>query len=897
MNNFPQKLKTLILVLFTLSLQYAQAQFPEGFEGATFPPAGWASFIGTNGLGTSQDWRITIGDANTGTQSAFVRYEDVIGGLAEDWLVTPQFTPTAVLDGLSIFHRQQYENNEYGTTYTIRVSTTSQTNHADFTIIETMTESDFSGSFTEKIIDLSAYNSQPIYVAFVMVQDDGDGWFIDDVSQVGSQPNPCLDFAAGPYTNFFYADACALGSCNTAVPGFEVYGNEAYMLTGLIGGTEYTFEFCTGYDSNDWPATIAIGEYDPITEMAVPGSSIATIDGCSLTFTPAADGDYIAVISETGVCGGAEIPTDNGTPTFQCTTLPCTSICGSSFTDAGGTLFGYSEGENKTYLLCPDNPSCERIRLVFNSFELEAETSCGFDAMNIFNGNSTAPADLVGTYCGTNSPGTIQSFAADGCLTVVFTSDISGSFAGWDANVNCVVLCPPICGMSQTDTSCGLDNGLLTVSPINAYEPITYNWSNGATTAAISNLAAGTYTVTVTADNGTFECSATVAGSSAVTGSVNSETICLGSSTTLTATVSGGNSPYNYQWTDGQVGATITVSPAATTQYGVIITDANDCEDILVGVVSVINLTCTTSSTDETCVGDDGTATVTTAGGTAPFNYIWIDGQTTQTAANLAAGSYEVSVVDANGCFVECVATVEEDCPIPDNCLAPNLTIDGSEPHISTLTIASGGSITDLDVTLDIDHTWVGDLIVTLEHADTGTSLTLIDQPGVPASGFGCGEDNIDCTLDDESNNGPVENACSTTDPAIGGNFLPEEMLSAFDGIDAAGDWILTITDQFSGGDNGVLNGWCLNITTGTASDPCIDGYAGANALTTARSTSFDYETDQTIESNQTLSGNILIDYDGKLGVDLLPGFDCQLGVELDVFVNDGCDNGSVGNQ
>lgn len=220
-----------LLFFFALSLQFAHAQFPEGFEGTTFPPAGWASFIGTNGLGTVENWEITTTDANTGSQSAFVEYEGVSGDLAQDWLVTPQFTPTADLDGLSIFQRQDFETTEYGTIYTIRVSTASQTDPADFTIIDTQTESDLLETFAEKVIDLSAYNFQPIYVAFVMEQDNGDSWYIDDVSQV--QAPPC--------NNNTLWGQLTVPSDGTSVSSTCTQAGDYVQVNGIQAGLQYKY--------------------------------------------------------------------------------------------------------------------------------------------------------------------------------------------------------------------------------------------------------------------------------------------------------------------------------------------------------------------------------------------------------------------------------------------------------------------------------------------------------------------------------------------------------------------------------------------------------------------------------------------------------------------------------
>ena len=176
-----------ITLLFLLFLSFsAFAQFPESFETAV-PPTGWTTFRGTNGIGTTQDWTATTlaADVSEGAQAAFVRWENVDGGLAEDWLVSPLHTVTAPNTSLSFFQRQSFAI-DYGSEYTIRVSTTSQTNIASFTIVNTQTEADLSLTMTEKLVDLSAYVGQSIYIAFVMTNDDGDNWAIDNVNMVSS---------------------------------------------------------------------------------------------------------------------------------------------------------------------------------------------------------------------------------------------------------------------------------------------------------------------------------------------------------------------------------------------------------------------------------------------------------------------------------------------------------------------------------------------------------------------------------------------------------------------------------------------------------------------------------------------------------------------------------------
>lgn len=152
---------------------------------------------------------------------------------------------------------------------------------------------------------------------------------------------------------------------------------------------------------------------------------------------------------------------------------------------------------------------------------------------------------------------------------------------------------------------------------------------------------------------------------------------------------------------------------------------------------------------------------------------------------------------------------------------------------LSDMTVTDTGAIIDLDVDILITHTWVGDLIITLEHVDTGTTMTLMDRPGVPASAFGCEGDNVDASFDDGGGNGPVEDMCSDL-PAIFGSPQPEQNLSVFNGEDAAGTWRLRVSDNALG-DTGSLTSWNLDFTTNVANEPVgpeqmPDGYLLENA-------------------------------------------------------------------
>jgi len=133
---------------------------------------------------------------------------------------------------------------------------------------------------------------------------------------------------------------------------------------------------------------------------------------------------------------------------------------------------------------------------------------------------------------------------------------------------------------SQTNNICNGDAlGSLTVTASDGTTPYTYNWSNTATTATISTLGAGTYTVTVTDAGGTTATSsATITEPTALNTTISSQTnvACFGENTgSLTASVTGGTSPYTYNWNSGETSATISGKAAGT--YTVSVLDANGC--------------------------------------------------------------------------------------------------------------------------------------------------------------------------------------------------------------------------------------------------------------------------------------------------------------------------------
>jgi hypothetical protein len=152
-------------------------------------------------------------------------------------------------------------------------------------------------------------------------------------------------------------------------------------------------------------------------------------------------------------------------------------------------------------------------------------------------------------------------------------------------------------------------------------------------------------------------------------------------------------------------------------------------------------------------------------------------------------------------------------------CITPNVAIpDSPNPGVNnSQVIANSFILTDLDVSVQINHSWVGDVTVSLtKTAGPGSPIgpiSILTRPGNPASTFGCSNNNIDTTLSDGSPD--VETQCAAAPPAIGpGPFGPSpgSLNGSFAGVDINGTWQLTVADA-AGGDTGTLVEWCL-ITT-----------------------------------------------------------------------------------
>ncbi|UUV21341.1 choice-of-anchor L domain-containing protein [Paenimyroides aestuarii] len=219
--------------------------------------------------------------------------------------------------------------------------------------------------------------------------------------------------------------------------------------------------------------------------------------------------------------------------------------------------------------------------------------------------------------------------------------------------------------LTQTNVLCfGESNGSATVSGNGGLAPYSYLWSNNATTAAISGLSAGTYSVVITDANGCFGTETVVISQpTALTNVVNVKNLSCNNANdgTIEVIPSGGTLPYTYTWSHNTA-TTPKVTGLSAGTYTVTVKDAYNCiktENITITEPNALSASITSKNVG--CFATaTGEAAITVIGGTEPYTYLWSNGGNTANISNISKGNYTVLVTDANGCSLTKAVTITE---------------------------------------------------------------------------------------------------------------------------------------------------------------------------------------------------------------------------------------------
>jgi len=247
---------------------------------------------------------------------------------------------------------------------------------------------------------------------------------------------------------------------------------------------------------------------------------------------------------------------------------------------------------------------------------------------------------------------------ASGTYTLIVTDT-----NGCTGTTNAIIAEPApitISFISQTNVSCNSGNdGALTARPSGGTPTYTYLWApGGETSASLTNLSMGTYTVTVT-DNagctGTNRVTITQPAALTVNATVTNETCNSMNDGTATAIVSGGTSAYTYLWQPGAL-TSAGINNLSNGTYTLTVTDSKGCLKVTNAVIAEpapLTVSFSSQSNVSCFAGNDGIVTANPSGGTVNYTYLWAPGgNTTTTKANLTAGTYSITVTDSKGCII-----------------------------------------------------------------------------------------------------------------------------------------------------------------------------------------------------------------------------------------------------
>jgi len=245
------------------------------------------------------------------------------------------------------------------------------------------------------------------------------------------------------------------------------------------------------------------------------------------------------------------------------------------------------------------------------------------------------------------------------------------------------------------------NDGTASANATGGTAPYTYLWSpGGETTQNISGLSSGTYSVTVTDANGctdtiTITVNTGTCNNLSISGT-STEVVCNGENNgSVTAIVSNGVGPYTYAW-DTLPNTTSSVSGLSAGSYTVTVTDqttlctqsttiaVNEPNALSTGIV-VINILCN---------GDDtGSVDLTVTGGTSPYTYLWNTGASTEDIINVAAGTYSVTITDANGCTTINQSEVLEPTDIVSGSIIQITNVECLDENTGSISVQGSGGI------------------------------------------------------------------------------------------------------------------------------------------------------------------------------------------------------------
>ena len=563
-----------------------------------------------------------------------------------------------------------------------------------------------------------------------------------------------------------------------------------------------------------------------------------------------------------GCDGSATATASGGTPPYSYdwsdgqTTATASNLCPGTYTvtvtDANG---------------CEETITITVNELLCTGFSVAVNT----DGLSCFEaGDGSATAVVTGgtapfTYAWSNGETTSSISGLDAGTYTVTVTDAVNCSQTVSGNVSQPALLEAATAVDNV--SChGLGNGVVELTVTGGTPDYSFAWDNGATTEDLNGVGPGTYNVLVTDENGCTTTASAVVTELDTLGasSIDVQVTCFeGNNGSIDLEPTGGLPPYLYDWSNGETTQDISGLSAGT--YSVTFADQNGCLFTYETTISEPNLlVATCSAEDALCNGDaNGSVSVSVTGGTEPYSYSWSNGSTDASQSGLVAGTYVVTVTDANGCTATCNATVGE----------PNILTAVVDVQDETLVNGCNGSATANPTggTPPYSYDWSnGGTTQTITDLCAGTyTVTITD-----ANGCEYTTSNIvnppSCDLDVDMSSTDVdcnggETGTATATPITVQNNTPFTYLwnngattQTLSGV-TAGPYSVVVTDSIgceASGSVVISEPTALSVTTSVTDEQTFEGCDGSATATASGGTppySYEWSDGQTTSTASNL--------------------------------------------
>jgi gliding motility-associated-like protein len=625
---------------------------------------------------------------------------------------------------------------------------------------------------TVDVTEPPAMATQEIVITNVLCNGSGEGSATFEVNG-GSTP---YSFNWSNGTTDSIATALLIGEYYvtiTDLQGCSVIDTVGIMEPALIELTGSSISVSCNGDGDGAATITGVGGVTPYTYLW----DAAAMDQATMTASGLSGGDYSVSVTDLQGCSSESIVTVIENTAVTVTLSGTAALCNTSL-DGTATALA-SGGTGGTYTYSWDDPMLQSTSIATglqqDTYNIIVTDSTGCTAQGTF--DILAPDELVTSIinssdanCFGAADGTISISADGGTFPYTFTwsdnatltdSTRNDLLAGnyqliiSDGN-NCSETIDFSIGepdalatsFNNNNVNCnGNTTGTAMVIPNGGTGPFEYLWgaaANNQNTQEATGLAAGIYIVTITdANQCTFEANTEIQEPTLLELNLGqNDVLCFGNSTgDISLNVNGGTEPYVYSWLgpNGFSSAIEDIAALGAGTYIVVVTDAFGCTatistDIMEPSTGIMP---TMSPEDLICFnGSNGSATITVAGGTGPFSYVWENGSTSPTVNNLIAGTHFVTITDSGGCTSVDTAfvTQREEIMVSLSQTGP-LCFDGNDGAASITEIRYNNTIANIT---DFTLLWSNGLSTVNTNTLVGGQTYLVTvTDGLGCSGLG----------------------------------------------------------------------------------------------------------------------------------------------------------------